>query len=1005
MRPKNLQSLKINEIEGFVTNADPVEQAKAFARRFRGFRNTRPGIIAERDFGTQHRFPTYPVTDPRSISNATNASPIVVTVTAHGYSNGNTVYISGVGGNTAANEQWVIANVTANTFELSGSTGNGAYTSGGVVGKVKATMVDGFTLFDPNTGKQHEVIIGLDGSNNTRVWVEDSGWIEITRKVTAAVNEGGGIGATDTTVDIDTVDEGGVTITPVTDEFKDYIVINDSQTSSAVTITNADTFGGDVRITTSAAHGFSSGDRVLIKDVVGNDNKEVNGIFIISFLTGTTFSLDNTDPTLVTYVSGGTAQIVPSAALISANTATTITTLTQLGLSGLAWLNNDTLSFYRTTLRFYSFTQSNGIDPHIRFNPVESQRKVNLYYGSSAIPPVMNNSARIQNSDAKTLFFDVASSALLTLQANWFLEHGGGGLAPYRVTLGSPDAPIKNANKTQVLLTFEDGATIPWLEFQMLVTSTAQLEDVSHIYVYITLEFDGYQESDPIFQGFFAGDAVATNMPIISPQFRINPSLMPKGLSAIKVYRARVDEAVVLAGGHRALANSLYQHYLSVKISSDDEFTAWTLQISNVGGFLVQAVSSNITEQIASGGTAEDIVTAIGHQPDLNRSYLKPRFAARVARTQGSIIAVDQDDRTVRLSGFSGAGTHMDDIFPDVTLDVNNNRQKLNLTSRLDLLGLEILSNQSPFYSERSGKLLALKTSEGDMFDLISGEYLLFRTDIVSGRSILQTPIGTVWAGKSALHIMPLTGGEIQDLNPDWKNLYDGTLMTSDGTTPIMTDAFRNKIITGYDPTYGQILFLTQLNDEDTPASTEYIVFRVRKERDAFKWNKRKFNIGTDNRIRFFSSRNDRTLTIGYDNGILLYPNRTGNLLYEDDVSFAGVTASKGIATLLKINIGQLHEILQTSSIASMIFYQDGESVDGNGRFDFKLFSKGRQIGVTQNLRIDQRVVAVYVSESISNLSDLQIELSLPSASLTNFKRWDISTIEMSLVKDEVLVL
>lgn len=70
------------------------------------------------------------------ITGATNASPIVITQTAHGWTNGDVVTIQGVVGNTAANGKFLIANVTANTYELQDNSGNnvagnGAYTSGG----------------------------------------------------------------------------------------------------------------------------------------------------------------------------------------------------------------------------------------------------------------------------------------------------------------------------------------------------------------------------------------------------------------------------------------------------------------------------------------------------------------------------------------------------------------------------------------------------------------------------------------------------------------------------------------------------------------------------------------------------------------------------------------------------------------------------------------------------------------------------------------------------------
>jgi hypothetical protein len=67
----------------------------------------------------------------KSITAATNATPIAVTVTAHGYATGDTVVISSVSGNTNAIGTWEITSTGANTFTLNGSTGNAAYTGGG----------------------------------------------------------------------------------------------------------------------------------------------------------------------------------------------------------------------------------------------------------------------------------------------------------------------------------------------------------------------------------------------------------------------------------------------------------------------------------------------------------------------------------------------------------------------------------------------------------------------------------------------------------------------------------------------------------------------------------------------------------------------------------------------------------------------------------------------------------------------------------------------------------
>jgi hypothetical protein len=70
----------------------------------------------------------------QAITGATNASPIVVTATAHGFADGDIVTISGVGGNLAANGSFLVAGKTANTINLTtragvNVAGTGAYTA------------------------------------------------------------------------------------------------------------------------------------------------------------------------------------------------------------------------------------------------------------------------------------------------------------------------------------------------------------------------------------------------------------------------------------------------------------------------------------------------------------------------------------------------------------------------------------------------------------------------------------------------------------------------------------------------------------------------------------------------------------------------------------------------------------------------------------------------------------------------------------------------------------
>ncbi len=66
-----------------------------------------------------------------TITGASNAGPIVISGSTTGLVNGDSVTIGGVNGNTAANGTFTIEDVTANSFQLQGTSGNGAYSGGG----------------------------------------------------------------------------------------------------------------------------------------------------------------------------------------------------------------------------------------------------------------------------------------------------------------------------------------------------------------------------------------------------------------------------------------------------------------------------------------------------------------------------------------------------------------------------------------------------------------------------------------------------------------------------------------------------------------------------------------------------------------------------------------------------------------------------------------------------------------------------------------------------------
>lgn len=80
----------------------------------------------------------------KTITAITAAAPPQVTSAAHGYANGDVVYIDGVVGMTQVNKRaFVVANQATNTFELKGVDGTGytTYTSGGTVAKKTMTAI------------------------------------------------------------------------------------------------------------------------------------------------------------------------------------------------------------------------------------------------------------------------------------------------------------------------------------------------------------------------------------------------------------------------------------------------------------------------------------------------------------------------------------------------------------------------------------------------------------------------------------------------------------------------------------------------------------------------------------------------------------------------------------------------------------------------------------------------------------------------------------------------
>ncbi len=103
-----------------------------------------------------------------TVTAATNASPIVITSAAHGLLTGASVKIEGVGGNTSANNTWIITVIDANSFSLDDSHGTASYNGGGTwtsgVGTISYSSLQAGT--DPKVYKR-QILRNTDGQTTT----------------------------------------------------------------------------------------------------------------------------------------------------------------------------------------------------------------------------------------------------------------------------------------------------------------------------------------------------------------------------------------------------------------------------------------------------------------------------------------------------------------------------------------------------------------------------------------------------------------------------------------------------------------------------------------------------------------------------------------------------------------------------------------------------------------------------------------------------------------------
>ena len=115
--------------------------------------------------------------DAGAVEGASDESPIAITATAHGLSDGTYITVEGVDGNDAANGSFPVTRIDDDHFSLDGSTGDGDWTAGGIWSvaglyryAVAATSAAGFEVGTAYTALIQGQVSGLPTAD-TQVFI------------------------------------------------------------------------------------------------------------------------------------------------------------------------------------------------------------------------------------------------------------------------------------------------------------------------------------------------------------------------------------------------------------------------------------------------------------------------------------------------------------------------------------------------------------------------------------------------------------------------------------------------------------------------------------------------------------------------------------------------------------------------------------------------------------------------------------------------------------------
>ena len=930
----------------------------------------------------------------RTITGATTATPIEISLAAHGLLTGATVYISGIEGIPEANGEWVITSTGAGTFTLDSSVGVGTYTTGGRVEYLWSVVAssDIYYSLDGGTTWTFQKACGF---SNTQYKID---MVDYLTGYTCGRN-----GTVFKTVD------GGTTWNDV-----------GSPSASAITATD-DLY--DMSVISATALVVMSRNKVFITADSGTTWTEIANtmpspspptfvyFFAINALDANTiWVLDGIGVGYIRKTTNGggawTNTVAPNPG-------------SPIGLYDIdffdlndGWICGQYGYVYKSTDGGATWAyQATGITATTQHISIVDASNVRVCADTGGIAVTSNGGASWQVESTPTTdqllsikLFDVdhgysvgVNGRVLRLDGSAGIVGAGSGdgwyidkeqLLPDFEEVGTVGAPLQG-NNGDVTITLGEGLR---LTFSFAEEGDSGYQNNLRMYgTMLYADFNGetiHQESDPVFKLSLRPTGNNTwAKPVIKVE--MNPAIINKNFLGMRFYAAVSNQndlsytEWVDDGGEYLQAYELLTTSIGWTLDTDEEYCLY----NSVDEFK----AADIDQIYASGPS--NILDNLNHGIDTNRAYMTPRFGVKASRQQGSVVIVDEGDRNARLSCYDGDGVHQESNFPDVTVDNQGERQQIELTGHGELLGIAVMRGVAHFF----------KSTELERYDLQSGIRDIIPVDFYGKKSLLSVgvsdnPNGLMWAGNSGIYYLPINGGKPLMVSENIKNLFDGSLMNTAGTAPLVTDAYRNAIIAGYDLTFREAWIHMQVAKPG--GGSEYLNFRYNF--DVKKFFVRELNVsGTS--VKFFYPRSDdHSFTIGTSAAILRYPYRQpigAAHQYEDDVTKAGASQSKGIPTKIRINFGSLYG-LQISPVLWDFIFDYVASVVSSEAVTIKLFANGIVTAFdTKTWALDNVKAVPMLVEAIGQVESLEMEISLLDANLHNYKKLEIRQIDLRYLK------